>query len=74
MSTPTNRNQSNFTDEAIMNFVRGHEEPCVTNADVAEEFGVTKEAANYRLKNLRDDGRVAEKKVGASAKVWYLIG
>ena len=61
-------------EDAIMNFVRNHEDPCVTAGEIAAEFGVTNEAVNYRLQQLAEEGRLRDKKVGASAKVWYLTG
>lgn len=57
----------------ILKFLREKDEPVVTASEVAKEFGVTNEAANYRLKQLKQEGKVKEKKVGASAKVWYPV-
>lgn len=74
MSAKSPEPEVDFSDENILQFIRAHHEPCVTAGDVADEFNVTNEAANYRLKKLMDDGKVADKQAGASAKVWYLIG
>lgn len=57
----------------VITFLREHEQPVVTAGEVAEEFDVTPSAARYRLNQLGDQGRVRGKKVGASAKVWYLV-
>lgn len=62
----------NMDDESILNFVQDHEDPCVTAGEIAAEFGVTNEAVNYRLNQLKQEGKVQDKKVGASAKIWYL--
>lgn len=61
-----------FSDENILSFVRDHEDPCVTAGEVATHFGVTNEAANYRLNKLKRQAKIVEKRVGSSAKVWYL--
>lgn len=74
MSTIQDGGGPDFTDENIIQFIQAHEDPCVTAGEIAEEFGVTNEGANYRLGKLRDAGKIAEKDVGASAKVWYLVG
>ncbi len=63
-----------FDNEAIVKFIRNHEEPCVTASDIAEYFGKTNNAVHYRLGQLMDADRVREKEVGASAKVYYLLG
>lgn len=74
MSASTKNMERDFTDESIISFIRGYKDPCVTAGEVAEYFGVTNEAANYRLGKLREAGEIVEKRVGASAKVWYLAG
>lgn len=74
MSTKTGNDTREMSYDSIIEFVRDHEEPVVTAGDVAQEFDVTNGAANYRLKRLKERGEVAEKEVGASAKVWYLVG
>lgn len=74
MSADSNEPTPKMTRERILNFVRTHDEPCVTAGEVAAEFGVTNGAANYRLKQLRDEGELQDKRVGASAKIWYLVG
>jgi transposase-like protein len=63
-----------MTSDEVLTFVREHHDPCVTASEVAEEFGVTSEAANYRLQQLRERGNVGEKQAGSSAKVWYPVG
>jgi len=63
-----------MTTDEILQFVRGHEDPCVTASEIAAEFGVTNEAANYRLQRLRESGELEVKRAGASANVWYPVG
>lgn len=48
--------------------VRSHD-PAATS-EVADELGIKRQSADYRLRKLRDSGRVASKKIGASL-VWF---
>lgn len=54
-------------DEAVLDAVRNHE-PAGTK-EVADELGIARQSADYRLRRLLDDGRVSKKKVGNSL-VW----
>jgi predicted ArsR family transcriptional regulator len=63
-----------MTYETIVEFVRTHDDPCVTAGEIADAFDVTNEAAHYRLKRLKEREQLEDKKVGASAKVWYPVG
>jgi len=74
MSAPISKNTREFTNMNILKFIRAHEDPCVTASEIAAEFGVTNEAVNYRLNKLKRKGRVTDKTVGASAKIWYAKG
>lgn len=56
------------TDAEILAAVRAHE-PAATS-EVADELGVTRQAVDRRLRNLRDAGRVNSKKIAASL-VWF---
>ena len=49
------------------------EEPVKTAKEVGEELGCTSETARQKLLELRDNGVVARKKVGAGAVVWWLV-
>jgi len=60
--------------ENIVKFARDHDDPCVTAGEIAEAFDVSNEAANYRLRRLKERGELEDKSVGASAKVWYVVG
>ena len=57
------------SDEDVLDATREHS-PAATS-EVADELGVTRQAADYRLRKLRDEDRVASKKIGASL-VWYV--
>lgn len=56
------------TDAEIVAAVRAHE-PAATS-EVADELGIRRQSADYRLRRLRDAGRVSSKKIGASL-VWF---
>jgi DNA-binding Lrp family transcriptional regulator len=45
-------------------------DPAATS-EVADELGIERQSADYRLRKLRDSGDVCSKKIGASL-VWYL--
>lgn len=51
---------------------RRTEDPVLTTSDVAEEFGITSEAARQRLDRLVDRGLVEKRTVGAAAVVYWL--
>jgi predicted transcriptional regulator len=74
MSVNSSEDTKNVTYENILSFIRSHQDPVVTAGEIAAEFNITRQAANYRLKKLRDQNKVAEKKVGSSAKVWFPQG
>ena len=59
------------TDEDVIAAVRAHE-PAATS-EVASELGIARQSADYRLRRLRDDGRVNSKKIAASL-VWFTGG
>ena len=56
-------------DEAVVEAVRKHE-PAGTS-EVADELGIARQSADYRLRQLLEDGRVSKKKVGNSL-VWFV--
>ena len=59
------------SDEEILDAVRNHE-PAGTS-EVGDAVGLARQNADYRLRQLRDAGRVESKKVGRSL-VWTLSG
>lgn len=60
--------EKKVSDAAILRAVQEHD-PAATS-EVADAVGITRQAADYRLRALRDDGRVSAKKVGR-ALVWF---
>ena len=57
------------TADDVVAAVRAHD-PAATS-EIGDELGVSRQAADRRLRRLRDDGRVSSKKIGASL-VWFL--
>lgn len=47
-------------------------DPVVTAGELTEELPVTNQAVNTRLKRMSRDGLVESKKVGASARVYWI--
>lgn len=56
------------TDGEVLAAVRTHE-PAATS-EVADELGITRQGADRRLRQLREDGRVNSKQIGKSL-VWF---
>ena len=60
-----------YRDEGeYLSAVREHE-PASTR-EVAEEVGVTRQGADYRLRALEEDGLVRKKKAGNSL-IWFVV-
>ena len=57
------------TDDEVLAAVREHE-PAAT-IEIAEELGIKRPSADYRLRQLKEEGKVASKKIGASL-AWTL--
>ena len=61
------RFEPEHTDEEVLDAVQKHE-PAGTK-EVADELGIARQSADYRLRSLLDEDRVSKKKVGNSL-VW----
>lgn len=61
------RFEPEHTDEAVLEAVRKHE-PAGTS-DIADELGIARQSADYRLRKLLDEGHVVKQKIGNSL-VW----
>jgi predicted transcriptional regulator len=59
------------SDTEVLSAIRGHYAPAVGTSDIAEAAGVSRQAADNRLRNLEDDGLVESYKAGRTL-VWYL--
>lgn len=64
------RFSATHSDAEVVAAVRAHE-PAATS-EVADELDMARQSADYRLRQLREDGRVASKKIGASL-VWFTV-
>jgi len=73
MSAKNEPGSPRLTNDGIVQFVREHEEPCVTAGEIADFFDVTNGAVHYRLKDLVGE-ELRAKEVGASATVFYAVG
>lgn len=59
-------------DEDFIKIFRDSSEPVLTAREVAEILDYTKDGAYKRLEKLDEDGVLNSKRVGASAKVYWL--
>lgn len=62
--------------DEIIQFIRDHDDPGVTIAEVDAAFDKIKDhdAAKYRMQKLESQGRVYKKKTGASSAIWFPKG
>ena len=60
------------SDIEILLALREHRSPAVGATDIAEVVGVTRQAVDRRLRNMRNDGLVEKYDAGSRATVWYL--
>jgi predicted ArsR family transcriptional regulator len=63
------RYKPEHSDEEFVRAVVAHE-PAGTS-EVADELGIARQGADYRLRRLEEEGRVSKKKVGNSL-VWLV--
>ncbi len=62
---------SGTSDRDILYAISEHYAPAVGTSDIAEEVGVSRQAADRRLRDLQEDGLVKRYRAGRSL-VWYL--
>lgn len=72
MSTMTDDSSGQITNEKIISLFRRSSDPVLTAPEVAAEFDISTQAANYRLKQLEEEGTLKRKKVGSAAVVYWL--
>lgn len=65
----TGQFSSDHSDSEVVAAVRAHD-PAATS-EVAKELDISRQAADSRLRSLRDAGEVSSKKIGASL-VWFM--
>lgn len=59
------------SEQAILTRFDTADAPFLTAPEIADEFGVTRQAVTYRLKEMRDRGLVDRKQAGASSVGWW---
>jgi len=64
--------QATTPDSEYLRLIALHPDPVVTASDLAAQLPVTQQAVNKRLNRLQSDGMIYSKKVGASARVYWL--
>lgn len=64
------RFRAEHSENDVLAAVRKHS-PAATS-EVGEELDIARQSADYRLRKLADEGRVAKKKIGASL-VWTAV-
>lgn len=61
-----------LSNDGILELIGERDDPALTAGEIAEEYGVSNQAANKRIKQLHSEGKVERKKVGAAAVVYWL--
>lgn len=64
------RYTAKHSDNEIVNAVREHE-PAGTQ-EIADEIGIARQSADYRLRRLEEAGHISKKKVGRSL-IWSVV-
>jgi DNA-binding MarR family transcriptional regulator len=59
------------SDQEILSAISEHYSPAVGTSDIADDVGVSRQAADRRLRSLQEDGLVEKYSAGRSI-VWYL--
>jgi len=67
MADSLNESDRKYLQQAILN-----PDPVFTAVELAEDVGVTQQAAHSKLTNLEDRGLVRSKEVGSRARVWWV--
>jgi len=62
------------TDKEILHVFAVSPDPIVTAKELTYNLSITQQAINKRLKKLESEDKIASKKVGASAVVYWLTG
>jgi len=72
MSKTEGEKSGSISYKEIVQLFRDSEYPVLTASDLEEEFGFSRQAANYRLQQMVDRGTVVKRKVGGAAAVYWL--
>jgi hypothetical protein len=58
------------TDEQIIRVLKSSKYAVLTVSEIAEAVGVSRQAANYHLRNMREQGRVEHRKANKINLYW----
>lgn len=61
----------NVTEQDILKAFDRADAPFLTASELGEELGISRQAANYRLKKMRENGLVDRKQTGARSAGWW---
>ena len=59
------------SEQEILKLFDAADEPFLTAGEVAEQLPISPQAVNHRLNEMREEGLVGKKQVGASAVGWW---
>lgn len=63
--------EGKISEQDILKVFDAADEPFLTAGEIAERLPVSRQAVNYRLAEMRDEGLVGRKDVGARAVGWW---
>ncbi len=72
MSQSNGKNGGEVTYEKVKQLFRNSKYPVLTAKDLEKKFGISNQAANYRLNKMVERGAVEKRKVGGAAAVYWL--
>lgn len=59
------------TTDEVMRVLKNNDDAFMTAAEIADHVGKTRQAVQYQLDKLLDQGRVERKKAGSRAVGWW---
>jgi len=59
-------------DDEIVNIIRKNDDPVVAAVEIAEEFGLSRQWAYYRLEGLVQEGRISKKKSSSNSVIYWV--
>ncbi|WP_225935466.1 helix-turn-helix domain-containing protein [Halobaculum magnesiiphilum] len=59
-------------DQEVLRMIASAPDPVVTSSELAEALDMSQQGAYNRLSSLEENGFVRSRKVGASARVWWI--
>jgi predicted transcriptional regulator len=60
-----------LSEQGILKLFDRADAPFLTAPEIAEKFDVTRQAVNYRLRQMKEKGLVSHKKTGARSVGWW---